>query len=271
MPVQQRADAAINVCVKVVCADLLAHAGVLAHLAQVGVCHHEGVLDTLCRPHHDDRPGLIVVVAGPDEGPDQGLHPLADGSLWRLLFITDGWVASQVLQAIAVGVSAVVDRADDLARNLPVALLTTAQAGIYLSQGPRTALRHRAAEDRPTGVRSVLVERLSGREEAVLDALCRGLSNCEIGQDLHIAETTVKTHVTAILSKFGVRDRLQLVLLMHRETHGQCNQRTWANTGTSLPPSSVAAAAKAVPAARAGSSRGRAATQAKGSSAGAQV
>jgi DNA-binding NarL/FixJ family response regulator len=53
---------------------------------------------------------------------------------------------------------------------------------------------------------------LSERELHVARAVARGLSNAEIGKELFLSEATVKTHVTRVLAKLGVRDRVQIVV-----------------------------------------------------------
>lgn len=56
---------------------------------------------------------------------------------------------------------------------------------------------------------------LSDREEDVLAAVARGLGNTEIGRELHISLSTVKTHIASIMAKIGARNRVELAIWAH--------------------------------------------------------
>lgn len=64
-----------------------------------------------------------------------------------------------------------------------------------------------------------------------LSMIARGLSNAEIGHELYISETTVKTHVTHVLQKLDLRDRVQAVVLAYQTGLFETDQPSAANGG----------------------------------------
>ncbi|MET9559192.1 response regulator transcription factor [Streptomyces tauricus] len=77
----------------------------------------------------------------------------------------------------------------------------------HLPSGPETSDASPAADPRLTS--------LTDREREILTVIGQGWTNAEISARLHLAESTVKTHVSRVLAKTGSRDRIQAVILAY--------------------------------------------------------
>ena len=63
-------------------------------------------------------------------------------------------------------------------------------------------------------------DRISKREHEIVQLLCKGYSNKQISQQLFITETTVKTHISNILAKLNLHDRMQIVVHYYNKNNG---------------------------------------------------
>jgi DNA-binding NarL/FixJ family response regulator len=139
------------------------------------------------------------------------LHALREqGSAARVLVVTSFTDLDLVVPAVRAGAAGYVSK--DVAPAALAAAIRSVHAGHVLLQPDVAA----ALLDAPHGDERAV--RLTARERAVLAEIARGRSNREIARALTVSEKTVKTHVSAILTKLGVQDRTQAALYAVR--HG---------------------------------------------------
>jgi DNA-binding NarL/FixJ family response regulator len=131
----------------------------------------------------------------------------------RILVLTTFDLDEYVYEALRAGASGFVLK-DDPPEQLLAAVRVVAGGDALLSPTvTKRVIRQFTRTPRPAPPRALAD--LSEREQEVFRLIARGLSNAEIGKELFISETTVKTHITHILQKLDLRDRVQAVVLAY--------------------------------------------------------
>jgi len=138
---------------------------------------------------------------------------LAAGDAARVLILTTFDLDEYVYEALRAGASGFVLK-DDPPEQLLAAIRVVARGEALLSPAITKRVIEKFTRIAPPKPPKALDE-LTERELDVFRLMSRGLSNAEIGQELYISDTTVKTHITHILQKLGLRDRVQAVVLAH--------------------------------------------------------
>lgn len=143
------------------------------------------------------------LLAGPEVA-----HPL------RVLMLTTFDLDDYVYAALRNGASGFLLK-DTPPEELVRGVRLVAGGDALLAPSVTRRLIAEVAQTQPRSEPPAALSLLTSREREVLTLVARGLSNAEIAEELVLGETTVKTHVGRMLTKLGLRDRVQAVVLAY--------------------------------------------------------
>jgi DNA-binding NarL/FixJ family response regulator len=138
---------------------------------------------------------------------------LAADDTARILILTTFDFDQYVYEALRAGASGFLLK-DEPPEQLLAAIRIVAGGDALLSPAVTKRVIRQFARIRPSSPPREVGE-LTERELDVFRLVARGYSNAEISRELYISDTTVKTHITHILQKLNLRDRVQAVVLAY--------------------------------------------------------
>jgi DNA-binding NarL/FixJ family response regulator len=137
------------------------------------------------------------------------------GSGARVLVLTTYGLDEYVYEALKAGAAGFLIKTDSPERLVEAVRVVAAGESLLAPEVTRRLIDRFLAGARPGGSAPPELEELTARELEVLKLVARGLSNAEIAQTLFVSDGTVKTHVSSVLSKLGLRDRVQAVVFAY--------------------------------------------------------
>ncbi|WP_171075318.1 response regulator transcription factor [Nonomuraea basaltis] len=140
------------------------------------------------------------------------LHEIAETCQWQVLVFTATRSRSYVSQAVAAGAMGYLLK-ENGACALSAAVVAVASGNVVLADSAARALLPMPAG---RNTRGRLLRNLTEQELRILRFLSLGAGTSEIAAVLHISDSTVKSHISHMLSKLEVRDRTQAVVLAYQ-------------------------------------------------------
>ncbi len=137
-----------------------------------------------------------------------GDHPV------RVLMLTTFDLNEYVYEALRAGASGFLLK-DVPPEQLVDGLRTVSRGDALLAPEITRRLIEEFTERPMQRERPAALDRLTARELEIFELLARGLSNAEIARELFVSDATAKTHVSNVLTKLGLRDRVQAVILAY--------------------------------------------------------
>ncbi len=169
-------------------------------------------LDAVAKAAQVNPAVILMDIRMPElDGIEATRRILAANDAARVLILTTFGLDEYVYEALCAGASGFMLK-DDPAEQLINAVRIVATGNALLSPAITKRVIRQFTRI-PRLARPKELGELTERELEILRLIATGLSNAEIGRELFIGETTVKTHVTHILQKLGLRDRVQAVVL----------------------------------------------------------
>jgi DNA-binding NarL/FixJ family response regulator len=163
------------------------------------------------------RPDVVLMdVRMPEvDGLEATRQLLSSGDAPRVLMLTTFDLDEHVYAAMRSGASGFLLK-DVRPEQLADAVRAVAAGETLLSPAITRRLVEQFVRRPPPGsARPARLDRLTDRELDVLRLVARGRSNSEIAAELFLSETTVKTHLTHVFTKLGLRDRAQAVVVAY--------------------------------------------------------
>ncbi|MBN6055325.1 response regulator transcription factor [Nonomuraea sp. RK-328] len=164
------------------------------------------------------RPDVVLMdvrMPGTD-GLTAGARLMAGPRAPKLIMLTTFDLDEYVHEALRVGAVGFLLK-DTPPRDLAAAVRTVAAGHAMLSPTVTKRVISSFADRTPSRAETARgrLATLTAREEDVIRAVARGLSNAEIGRELKLTEATVKAHVSRVLAKLGLANRVQAAILVH--------------------------------------------------------
>jgi DNA-binding NarL/FixJ family response regulator len=133
----------------------------------------------------------------------------------RVLVLTTYGLDEYVYEALKAGAAGFLIKTESPERLVEAARVVAAGEALLAPEVTRRLIDRFLAGARPGGSAPPELEELTAREMEVLKLVARGYSNAEIAGTLFVSDGTVKTHVSRIFAKLGLRDRVQAVVFAY--------------------------------------------------------